>query len=113
VFDGVPFLPSRYNLSVEDVELWLSTVERLAGSSDLGKDLLSVQSLIKKHKAVESDIVEHRGAVEKLAGQAADFTAAGHFDAAAISERCAAISTRYVIFLVACCGCFSDWHVCP
>lgn len=87
-------------MSVEDVELWLSTVERLANSSDLGKDLLSVQSLIKKHKALVSDIAEHKGAVEKLVTQAADFAAAGHFDAATISQRCSTISDRYELMCI-------------
>eukprot|EP00041_Stephanoeca_diplocostata_P037687 m.1437305 g.1437305 ORF g.1437305 m.1437305 type:complete len:2502 (+) comp25086_c0_seq1:132-7637(+) len=85
----------QYNLSVEDVEFWLSQVERLASNDDLGSDLLSVKSLVKKHGIIVNDIREHQPAITKVEAQAQAFVAANHFDAAGIAARCASIVDRY------------------
>ena len=49
----------QYNYNVEDVEFWLSEIELLLESKDLGKDLASVNNLIKKHQLLETDIASH------------------------------------------------------
>jgi spectrin alpha len=41
------------------LDFWLGEVESLLTSEDSGKDLASVQNLIKKHQLVEADIQAH------------------------------------------------------
>lgn len=48
-----------YIAAVKDLDFWLGEVESLLTSEDSGKDLASVQNLIKKHQLVEADIQAH------------------------------------------------------
>lgn len=48
-----------YIAAVKDLDFWLGEVESLLTSEDSGKDLASVQNLIKKHQLVEADINAH------------------------------------------------------
>lgn len=48
-----------YIAAVKDLDFWLGEVESLLTSEDSGKDLASVQNLIKKHHLVEADIQAH------------------------------------------------------
>ena len=48
-----------YIAAVTDLDFWLGEVESLLTSEDSGKDLASVQNLIKKHQLVEADIHAH------------------------------------------------------
>ena len=48
--------------AVEDIELWMVEVEGQLNSEDLGKDLTSVNNLLKKHSvglAIEFNITKH------------------------------------------------------
>lgn len=48
-----------YIAAVKDLDFWLGEVESLLTSEDSGKDLASVQNLIKKHQLVKADIEAH------------------------------------------------------
>lgn len=48
-----------YVAAVKDLDFWLGEVESLLTSEDSGKDLASVQNLMKKHQLVEADISAH------------------------------------------------------
>lgn len=48
-----------YIAAVKDLDFWLGEVESLLTSEDAGKDLASVQNLMKKHQLVEADIQAH------------------------------------------------------
>lgn len=48
-----------YIAAVKDLDFWLGEVESLLTSEDSGKDLASVQNLMKKHQLVEADIQAH------------------------------------------------------
>lgn len=41
------------------METWLADIEGQLMSEDYGKDLTSVQNLLKKHDMVESDVTTH------------------------------------------------------
>lgn len=41
---------SQFNRALDDAHMWLRDCEVLLASSDLGKDLTSVQHLLKKHQ---------------------------------------------------------------
>jgi spectrin alpha len=60
----------QYNHGVEDIEFWLTDVELLLASKDLGKDLPSVQNLIKKHELIVADIEAHQGRVDQVSAEA-------------------------------------------
>ncbi len=85
----------QYNYNVEDVEFWLSEVELLLSSKDLGKDLASVQNLIKKHQLIQADIVAHKDRIDAVNVQANDFVAARHFDSDNIKMKQKNINARY------------------
>ncbi len=46
-----------YIAAVKDLDFWLGEVESLLTSEDAGKDLASVQNLMKKHQLVDADIL--------------------------------------------------------
>lgn len=56
----------RFDASVQDMEFWLSLVESQLQSGDLGRDLTSVQNLLKKTQAVEAEIVAHEESLNEL-----------------------------------------------
>src|SRR6218665_1854822 len=53
-----------YNAAVKDIDFWLGEVETLLKSDDVGKDLDSVQNMIKKHQMLEADINAHNDRVK-------------------------------------------------
>lgn len=48
-----------FNRSVDEFEAWLTQVEAQLASTDYGKDLASVNNLLKKHSAVENEVQQH------------------------------------------------------
>lgn len=53
-----------YVAAVKDLDFWLGEVESLLTSEDSGKDLASVQNLMKKHQLVEADISAHEDRIK-------------------------------------------------
>ncbi|KAF7653753.1 hypothetical protein LDENG_00078840 [Lucifuga dentata] len=49
----------NFNTGIKDFDFWLSEVEALLASEDYGKDLASVNNLLKKHQLLEADISAH------------------------------------------------------
>lgn len=84
-----------FNRGVEDIEVWLSEVEGQLMSEDYGKDLTSVQNLLKKHALIEADVASHGDRVENSLGAANKFVERGHFDAPNIIAKQEALRNRY------------------
>ncbi|CAG2061265.1 unnamed protein product [Timema podura] len=106
-----------YIAAVKDLDFWLGEVESLLTSEDSGKDLASVQNLIKKHQLVEADVQVHddrikgtltsspqlinsRGRKELphlkyMNSQADSLIESGQFDTASIQEKRQSINERY------------------
>lgn len=55
-----------YIAVVKDLDFWLGEVESLLTSEDAGKDLASVQNLMKKHQLVEADIQAHEDRINGM-----------------------------------------------
>lgn len=55
-----------YIAAVKDLDFWLGEVESLLTSEDAGKDLASVQNLMKKHQLVEADIQAHEDRIKGM-----------------------------------------------
>ena len=84
-----------YIAAVKDLDFWLGEVESLLTSEDAGKDLASVQNLIKKHQLVEADISAHDDRINDMNGQADSLIESGQFDTASIQEKRQSINERY------------------
>merc|ERR1712223_1459635 len=85
----------QFNRGVEDLELWLSEVEGQLNSEDYGKDLTSVQNLLKKHALVETDVSSHQDRVDGVRIAAEQFSQTGHFDAETIVSKQVNLNERY------------------
>lgn len=55
-----------FNAAIKDIDFWLGEVESLLKSEDSGKDLSSVQNLIKKHQMIEADIASHEDRIKDM-----------------------------------------------
>ena len=88
-----------YYRGIEDLELWLSEIEGQLQSEDFGKDLTSVQNLLKKHALVEADVNSHQDRIDGVKIAADQFCSAAHFDAENIKAKHAALSDRYTALM--------------
>ncbi|KAI4458396.1 troponin [Holotrichia oblita] len=84
-----------YIAAVKDLDFWLGEVESLLTSEDAGKDLASVQNLMKKHQLVEADIQAHEDRIKDMNDQADSLIESGQFDTASIQEKRQSINQRY------------------
>nr|WAW84869.1 spectrin alpha chain [Halisarca dujardinii] len=84
-----------FNREVDDFNLWLNEVEGHLASENLGTDLMSVQSLQKRHDLLEKDIGSHQDRVDEMSSKARTFQDAQHFDAKGILQKQKSLSTRY------------------
>jgi spectrin alpha len=84
-----------YIAAVKDLDFWLGEVESLLTTEDSGKDLASVQNLMKKHQLVEADINAHEDRIKDMNNQADSLVESGQFDSAGIQEKRQSINERY------------------
>ncbi|XP_022101019.1 spectrin alpha chain, non-erythrocytic 1-like isoform X4 [Acanthaster planci] len=84
-----------FHISIKDIDFWLSEIEASLSSDDIGRDLTSVQYLLKKHQLLEDDIAAHEDRIKDLNAQADAFIEAGHFDPQEIKEKKENINVRY------------------
>ncbi|XP_065894234.1 spectrin beta chain, non-erythrocytic 1-like isoform X3 [Dysidea avara] len=73
--------------AVEDIEQWIREVEVQLSSEDLGKDLTSVNNLIKKHALLESEIAANRVRTDEIMDQVRNFKKANHFQIEQIEDQ--------------------------
>ncbi|XP_076321230.1 spectrin alpha chain-like isoform X2 [Tachypleus tridentatus] len=85
----------QFNRGVEDIEIWLSEIEGQLMSEDYGKDLTSVQNLLKKQALLEADVASHQDRIDGVIIQADNFVARGHFDGDSIKAKQVALVERY------------------
>lgn len=81
--------------AVKDLEFWLGEVEILLQSDDYGKDLASVENLLKKHSLLEADIIAHQDRVGEMNEQADSLLENDQFQGQQIAERRKLIADRY------------------
>lgn len=85
--------------AVKDLEFWLGEVEVLLGSEDYGKDLASIENLLKKQQLLEADILAHQDRVQEMNQQADSLLESDQFAGQQIAERkkvvsCIMLSTK-------------------
>eukprot|EP00794_Sanderia_malayensis_P015984 gene15984-17594_t len=81
--------------NVKDMDFWLGEVETALSSEDYGKDLATVQNLLRKHQLIEVDIAAHEERIATLSNQCKHFIEIGHFDAVNIKEKHEIIIHRF------------------
>ncbi|KAH6925479.1 hypothetical protein HPB50_005728 [Hyalomma asiaticum] len=84
-----------FNWMLDDLQTWMDDVEMQLQSEDHGKDLTSVQNLLKKQQLLETDITNHAEMLEQVKDQAAIFQKNEHFLRNEIQERADSIVKRY------------------
>merc|ERR1719317_1638217 len=72
--------------AVKDLDFWLGEVESILTTDEVGKDLASVQNLMKKHQLVEADIIAHEDRIKDMNEQADSLVDSGQFDSADIQN---------------------------
>jgi chromosome segregation and condensation protein ScpB len=85
-----------FDWSVEDFIEWLANVEKALTSEDLGRDLNSVNSLIKKQGLLEADIVAHRERLTEISRRVGEFEDTNHFQLDEIRQRADEVTKRYM-----------------
>ena len=83
-----------FSRTLEEVETWMDEVEVQLASEDHGKDLASVQNLLKRHTLLESDVLGHGETCEQIKDTAGTFERSNHFMKEEIQERAAAAIKR-------------------
>ena len=80
---------------MKDLDFWLGEVESLLTSEDAGRDLTTVQNLLKKHQLIEDDIQTHSDRIKDMNDQADSLIESGQFDSSNIQEKRLSINERY------------------
>ena len=65
--------------SVDEVKLWMNEAEDLLQSDDLGKDVESVNALLKKHATLEADLCQQDAKLVNLKETCNEFEKDNHF----------------------------------
>uniref|UniRef100_A0A672LXN8 Spectrin alpha chain, non-erythrocytic 1-like n=1 Tax=Sinocyclocheilus grahami TaxID=75366 RepID=A0A672LXN8_SINGR len=85
----------NFNTGIKDFDFWLSEVEALLASEDYGKDLASVNNLLKKHQLLEADISAHEDRLKDLNGQADSLMSSNAFDTSQVKDKRDAVNGRF------------------
>ncbi|XP_025060779.1 spectrin alpha chain, non-erythrocytic 1 isoform X5 [Alligator sinensis] len=85
----------NFNTGIKDFDFWLSEVEALLASEDYGKDLASVNNLLKKHQLLEADISAHEDRLKDLNGQADSLMTSSAFDTSQVKDKRDTINERF------------------
>ncbi|BHF71927.1 hypothetical protein SprV_0401498800 [Sparganum proliferum] len=77
----------QFYRDVEDEEDWIREKEPVAASSNVGRDLIGVQNLIKKHQAVMAEIAGHEPRIDDVCAAGEAMVNEGHFAGDDIRKR--------------------------
>ncbi|XP_053623069.1 spectrin beta chain, non-erythrocytic 2 isoform X2 [Plodia interpunctella] len=71
---------------------WLEEREAAVSSDDCGSNLADAQALLKKHLALEAQLIAREPMINALVGRATQLCSRGHFAAAALEQRSRTLS---------------------
>lgn len=80
-------LLQQFTRDVEEELQWLEDTEPALSSKDLGSSLTTVQSLQKKHQALEAELLSRQPVIDALAARAAQMIRTNHFAAADVGTK--------------------------
>nr|CAB3266545.1 spectrin alpha chain, non-erythrocytic 1 [Phallusia mammillata] len=84
-----------YNRSVSELLHWIDETKTATSSTDLGVDVSSVATLIKKHQLLEVDVQVHKERIDGVEIQAKQFSANNHFNAEEILIKQEDLAVKY------------------
>jgi spectrin alpha len=84
-----------FNAGVKDIEFWLGLVENQLQNDEYGRDLASVQNLLKKHLLIEADVKAHEEPIKELNSTGQQFLNNKLFDTETIGQTLDTINDRY------------------
>lgn len=85
----------QFYRDVEDEEDWIREKEPVAASNNVGRDLIGVQNLIKKHQAVMAEITGHEPRIQDVCQTGENMAQQGHFAADEIKTRIAGLNSAW------------------
>jgi spectrin alpha len=80
---------------IDDEEAWIAEKERVAASTDFGKDLTGVQNLQKKHLAFDAELGSHDARISAVVAAAQDLVRQGHYAADELERRRGGLVDRW------------------
>ncbi|XP_067682927.1 spectrin beta chain, non-erythrocytic 5-like isoform X3 [Haliotis asinina] len=84
-----------FNRVADDLNTWMDEVENQLESEDHGKDLTTVNALLKKHQQLEQDISTHQEKVQDVLDAAQVFKESRHFLNKELQATAREVSDRY------------------
>lgn len=80
---------------IEDEEDWIREKEALAASTNRGRDLIGVQSLMKRHQALITELDNHEPRIHEVATEGENMVAEDHFAKDEIANRIGKLRNRW------------------
>ncbi|XP_021505956.1 spectrin beta chain, non-erythrocytic 2 isoform X2 [Meriones unguiculatus] len=80
-------LAARFDRKAAMRETWLSENQRLVSQDNFGLELAAVEAAVRKHEAIETDIVAYSGRVQAVDAVAAELAAEHYHDIQRIAAR--------------------------
>ncbi|XP_055716450.1 spectrin alpha chain, non-erythrocytic 1 isoform X4 [Phlebotomus papatasi] len=84
-----------FDRSITEFNKWMDEVESHLSSEDYGKDLASVNNLLKKHEMLEADVAHHAETCESMKKTNEEFLRINHFMQEEIHDKVMASIKRY------------------
>lgn len=84
-----------FNRSLDEFNRWMDEVESHLSSEDYGKDLASVNNLLKKHELLEADVNRHLEVCDSITETDTKFFNSNHFMKDEIHEKAMLALKRY------------------
>ncbi|XP_071480964.1 spectrin beta chain-like [Diadema antillarum] len=85
----------KFLRDVDDELSWIQEKMALASSTDYGQSLSSVQSLLKRHQLLETEVTAHEPLIAATSNVAHQLLDAGHYAGQDIREQEAKLNTRW------------------
>lgn len=84
-----------FNRSLDEFSRWMDEIELHLSSEDYGKDLVSVNNLLKKHELLEADVTRHSEICDSITKTDTKFFNSNHFMKDEIHEKAMLAIKRY------------------
>ncbi|XP_060523506.1 spectrin alpha chain, non-erythrocytic 1 isoform X2 [Cylas formicarius] len=84
-----------FTRSLEEFDAWLSEVELQARSTETGRDSATAANLLKRHAALENDVLQHTENCEQIDDGAEQFVKSEHFMSEEIKAEAEDVVTRF------------------
>lgn len=84
-----------FGRSLDEFNSWMDEIESHLSSDDYGKDLASVNNLLKKHEMIEADVTHHAETCDQITEMDTRFFNADHFMKDEIHEKAMNAVKRY------------------